>query len=78
MLILFACIIYSILYSPLAVNTHSHKKLDKKPDSPSSGCHRTSRQSSIPSSIPSPKQGSLSSGHNDTHLFVDVIVSVMF
>ena len=47
----------------LVVNTH--KKSDKKPDSPG-GRHRTSRQSSIPSSIPSPKQGSLSSGNNIT------------
>ena len=53
-----------ILFSTV-VNTH--KKSDKKPDSPSSR-HRTSWQSSIPSSIPSPKQGSLSSG-NDTTSF---------
>ena len=51
-----------IIYS--LVNTH---KKDKKPDSPSSR-HRTARQSSIPSSIPSPKQGSLSSGNDNTSL----------
>ncbi|XP_065908708.1 rap guanine nucleotide exchange factor 2-like isoform X1 [Dysidea avara] len=41
----------------------THKKSDKKPESPSANhSHRTSRQSSIPSSIPmSPKQGSVSS-----------------
>ena len=66
------------LYCLLVVNTHSHKKSDKKPDSPSSGRHRTSRQSSIPSSIPSPKQGSLSSGNDDTHLVVDVIVATSY
>ena len=52
-------ITYYIIYSLLVVNTH--KKSDKKPDSPSSR-HRTSQQISIPSSIPSPKQGSLPSG----------------
>ena len=60
---------YYIIYSLLVVNTH--KKSDKKPDSPSNR-HRTSRQSSIPSSIPSPKQGSLSSGNDNTSLAVDV------
>ena len=53
-----------IMYSLLVVNTH---KKDKKPDSPSSR-HRTGRQSSIPSSIPSPKQGSLSSGNDNISL----------
>ena len=51
------------MYSLLVVNTH---KKDKKPDSPSSR-HRTS---SIPSSIPSPKQGSLSSGNDNIKLLM--------
>ena len=55
--------VHVIMYFLLVVNTH--KKSDKKPDSPG-GRHRTSRQSSIPSSIPSPKQGSLSSGNNNS------------
>ena len=52
------------MYTLLVVNTH---KKDKKPDSPSSH-HRIGRQSSIPSSIPSPKQGLLSSGNDNTSL----------
>ena len=52
------------MYSLLVVNTH---KKDKKPDSPSSR-HRTGRESSIPSSIPSPKQGSLSSCNDNVNI----------
>ena len=55
-----------IMYSLLVVNTH---KKDKKSDSPSSH-HRTGWQSSIPSSIPSPKQGSLSSGNDNIKLLM--------
>ena len=56
---------YVCSYILFSTVVNIHKKSDKKPDS-SSSRHRTSQQSSIPSSIPSPKQGSLSSGNATT------------